>query len=176
MVGITFGTGATEYRKVLYNDTTTLYIESALLMPHDPWNSQLFTASFPYAVPVITAGLQAHYEIMSSTYTVPAWTVIPDYTSFFTTRTGGIYLLSSAAATPFMTLQYYDVLSDTWVQKSVPQSLVNVALSTDFSIERPAKTTAYVASTATSATTNTLSDTVQTLEVDRYKNYRLNIT
>lgn len=176
MVGITFGTGATEYRKILYNTTTALTIADANLMPHDPWNNQTFIAAAPYAVPVTTAGAQAHYEIISSKFSVPAWTTTPDYTSFFTTRTGGIYLVSSAAATPFFTAQYYDVANDTWVSKTVPQSLVLAALGTDFSIERASKTTAYISSTATSATINTVTDTAQTLEVDRYRNYRIVIT
>ena len=36
MVGCTFGTNTTQYKKVLYNDATTLYFQDANLQPHDP--------------------------------------------------------------------------------------------------------------------------------------------
>ena len=179
LVGITFGTDATQYKKILYNDATTLYITDANLQPHDPWNNQAFVAAAPYALPVTTAGSQAHFQILSSTYTVNSnWTVVPDYTSFFTTTTGGLYLLSSAAAAPFFTLQYYDVIHDSWQSKTVPQSLILAALGTDFSLERTGKIgTVYVSSTSTgSNTARTLIDTNQNMTIDRYANYRLLIT
>jgi hypothetical protein len=177
LVGITFGTAATQYKKVLYNDATTLYVADANLQPHDPWNNQAYVAAAPYALPVVTAGSQAHYQIMSSTFTVPAWTVVPDDTSFFTAITGGIYLVSSAAAAPFYTLQYYDVAHDSWQVKTAPQSLIGAALGTDFCIERTSKIgAAFVTSTATSGANRTLTDTAQTLEVGRYNNHRIYIT
>lgn len=178
MVGITFGADATQYKKILYNDTTTLYIADANLQPHDPWNNQIFVAVAPYAVPVTTAGAQAHFQIMSSTYSVPAWTTIPDYTSYFTALTGGIYLVSSAAAAPFFTCQYYDTLQDSWQTKTVPQSLILAALGTDFCIERTAKVGGSLATKvgAISGTNRTLSDAGQTLTVAQYNNCRLLIT
>ncbi len=176
LVGITFGTDATQYKKILYNDATTLYIADANLLPHDPWNNQSFVASAPYALPVVTAGSQAHYEIVSSTFSVPAWTTTPDYTSFYNIQSGGIYLLSSAAAAPFFTLQYYDVAHDSWTSKTVPQSLIGAALGTDFSIERLFKGTAYFSSTATAGGTYTMTDSALTMVPDRYANYRIMIT
>ena len=176
LVWITFGTDATQYKKILYNDTTTLYISDANLMPHDPWNNQYFVASHPYALPVTTAWVQAHYEIISTTYTVPSWTTTPDYSSFAQIKSGGIYLVSSAAATPFFNLQYYDVAHGSWQIKTVPQWLISAALGTDASIERLAKLTPYISSTATSATARSLIDTTQSMEVDRYRNFRILIT
>lgn len=178
LVGITFGTDTTQYKKILYNDATTLYIADANLQPHDPWNNQPFVAVAPYALPVVTAGLQAHYQIMSSTFTVPAWTTVPDYTSFFTTDSGGIYLVSSAAAAPFFTLQYYDIAHDSWQTKTVPQSLILAALGTDVTTERTGKlgTVAVVNSGVVSGTARTLNDAGLTMEVGRYINYRLCIT
>ncbi len=179
LVGITYGTDATQYKKILYNDTNTLYITDANLQPHDPWNNQAFVAAAPYALPVITAGVQAHYQITSQTYSVsPSWTVTPDDTSFFTTETGGIYLLSSAAGAPFFTLQYYDVAHDSWQSKTVPQSLLGGALGTDFTIERTGQMgTAYVTKVGTtSGTIRTLTDSGLALVTDRYANYRIYIT
>jgi len=179
LVGITFGTDATQYKQILYNDSTTLYITDANLQPHEPWNNQAFVAAAPYALPVITAGLQAHYQIMSQTFSVsPSFTVTPDSSSFFTTETGGIYLLSSAAATPFYTLQYYDVIRDGWQTKTVPQGLISAALGTDFTIERTAQLGGpYVSKTGTvSATSRTLTDSGLSLTRDRYANYRIYIT
>lgn len=174
-VGITFGTDVTQYKEILYNDATTLYISDANLMPHNHWDNQAFTATAPYALPVTTAGSQAHYQISSQTFTVPTWDVIPDNTTFYTTTTGGIYLVSSSASAPFLTLQYYDILADNWQTKTVPQSLILAALGTDFTVERLPRITYYLSSTATSGTSKTLVDTSQTLTPDRYKNYRLEI-
>ncbi len=176
VVGITFGTNATQYKEIIYNDATTLYISDANLMPHFHWDNQPFQAVAPYALPVTTAGSQAHYQITSQTFTVSTWTVQPDYTSFYTTISGGIYLLSSAAATPFFTLQYYDVLGDNWQTKTVPQSLILAALGTDFSLERFSKINSFISSTATAGAARTLTDGVQSMEVDRYKNFRIEIT
>lgn len=176
LVGITFGTDATQYKKILYNDNTTLYIADANLQPHDPWNNQSFVAAAPYALPVTTAGSQAHYQIMSSDYTVnTAWTSIPDRTSFFTTLSGGIYLVSSAAAAPFFTLQYYDCLHDSWQSKTVSQSLLLAALGTDVKLERTGKigSPLYTSSGAVSATARTITDAAAVWGVDALRNARI---
>jgi len=173
-VAITHGTDVTQYKKILYNDSTTLYIQDANLMPHDPWNNQIYAANSPYALPVIT---NSHYQILSSTYSVSTWDVTPDATSFFTTDTGGIYLLSSAAAAPFMTLQYYDIAHDQWQTKTVPQSLILAAYGTDFSLERTGKFgTVFASGTATSGAARTLTDSGLALTPNRYRNYRIMIT
>ena len=179
-VGITFGTDATQYKKILYNDTNTLYISDVNLLPHDPWNNQAFVASAPYAVPVITAGSQAHYVIMSSSYTLDSnWTVTPDNTSFFTLLTGGIYMVSSAAATPYYTLQYYDIIHDSWTQKTIPQVLMSAPYGTDSAITITDKQggVPYTANVSTvSATSRTISDSGQSLAYDKYANHRIFIT
>lgn len=177
-VALTFGTGVTTYKKIIYNSTTELFVADVNLMPHDPWNNQAYVTSTPYVIPVTTAGSQAHYQIMSCDYTLNQnWTVTPDNTSFFTTFTGGIYLLSGAAATPFYTLQYYDILNDMWQTKTVPQGLL-AATPTDFTIERTGKLGSFfLANTGTvSATSRTLADTGLNLGNDRYANHRIVIT
>lgn len=177
IVGITFGTDATQYKKILYNDTNTLYVYDVNLQPQESWNNQPFVAAAPYALPVTTAGSQAHYQILSHTYSVSSWTTTPDYTSYFTTLSGGVYLLSSAAAAPFFTLQYYDILHGSWQTKTCNQGLISAALGTDCSVERLAKTgTAFISSTATAGGTRTLTDSGQTMTPDRYANYRIRIT
>jgi hypothetical protein len=175
-VAITFGTGTTAYRKVLYNDATSLTISDANLMPHDPWNNTDIVAAAPYAVPVATAGAQSMYRIISAEFNLSSnWTTTPGASSYFTTLSGGIYLVSSAAAAPFFTLQYYDVLGDYWYSKTVPQGLIGAALGTDISLERFAKVgTALVASTAvTSATARTVTASSLSLANDRYANCRM---
>lgn len=179
IVGITYGNDVTHYKKVLYNDATTLYVQDSNLMPHDPWNNQLYATATPYTIPVITAGSQAHYVIMSSTFSVDSpWTTTPNATSFFTTNTDGIYLLSGTASAPFFTLQYYDILADQWQTKTVPFSLILSSLTTDATIERTAKLGgAFVTKTGTvSATARTLTDSGLALAYDRYANHRIIIT
>lgn len=179
-VGITFGTNPTQYKKVIYNDTNTLYVTDTNLMPQDPWNaSAAYAAIAPYALPSATAGAQSHYQIMSTTFSLNSnWDTTPDRTSYFTTYTGGIYLLSQTSSAPFMTLQYYDVIHDSWVSKTVPQGLLTAALGTDWSVERlPRLGSAYVTKTGTtSATSRTLTDSGLSLTNDRYANYRILIT
>jgi hypothetical protein len=82
IVGIGYGTDAMQYKKILYNDTNTLYIADPNLQPHDPWNNQAYVAVAPYALPVATAGAQSHFQIMSTQYSVPTYTTIPDNTAF----------------------------------------------------------------------------------------------
>lgn len=154
VVGITFGTNATQYKKILYNDATTLYIADANLQPHDPWNNQVFAANAPYALPVITAGSQAHYQIISHDYSVSAWDVQPDYTTYATVLTGGVYLLTPS------NLQYYDIIHDQWQTKTFPASIFTSAIATDVSMERLSRSgSALTSGTATSGTARTLTKT-----------------
>ena len=177
IVGVTYGTDATQYKKILYNDTTTLYISDVNLQPHDPWNNQAYVAAAPYALPVTTAGSQAHFQILSHSYSVSAWTTTPDYTSYFTVTTGGLYLVSSSATTSFFTLQYYDIIHDSWQTKTTNMGLFANTIGTDITLERLAKTgTAFLSSTATAGAARTLTDGAQTMTPDRYANYRILIT
>lgn len=180
LVGISFGTGPTQYRKILYNDATNLFVSDTNLMPQDPWNaSAVFVATSPYVAPASTAGAQSHYVICSQTFTLNSnWTVTPDATSYYTTRTGGIYLLSSASTAPFFTLQYYDVAQDSWISKTVHQSLIGAALGTDFTIERGSQSGSALVTKvgAVSGAARTLTDAGLALTFDRYANYRLLIT
>lgn len=175
-VAITFGAGQSVYKKVLYNDATTLYFNDVNLQPHDPWNNQAILANPPYALAGFAASAQSHYRIISSTYSVAAWTVIPNTSSFFTTLTGGMYLVSSSSAAPFISLQYYDIANDNWQTKTVPQGLILAAYGTDITVERTGKFgSAFLTGTATLGSARTLV-TGLSLVPNRYRNYRMLIT
>jgi hypothetical protein len=177
-VGIRFGTDATHYRRVLYNDATTIYFFDANLLPQEPWNNYPFVAASPYALPVNSAGNQAHYEILAHTFSVDTpWDVVPNRSSYFSTNTGGIYALSSQAAAPFFNLQYFDIAMMTWQQKTTPQGFLGGAIAGDVAIERTGKYgNVAVTGTASSASSRTLVDSSKALQNDRYRNYRLYIT
>lgn len=177
-VGIRYGTDATHYRRVLYNDATTLYFYDGNLLPQEPWNNYPYVNATPYALPVVTAGLQAQYEIMSQTFSVDEpWDLIPDRTSYFSTDTGGIYVLTSQAAAPFFNLQYFDIAMMTWQPKTCPQGLLGAAIAGDIAIERTGKYgDVSLTGTASSATIRTLVDASKTMGFDRHRNYRLYIT
>lgn len=181
-VRVIYNTGSSQVRKVLYNDATTLYFYDVNYQQLETWNNTYFSAVAPYAAPVGTAGSQAHYVIESCEITVATnWDVTPDETSSFTLFSRGIWLLSSAAAAPWSSFQYYDVLSDTWTIKTALGGLVLAAFGTDFTLERTGRVAGgFVTGTATSAGTRTLTDTALTgptaLIVDDYVSYQLRIT
>jgi len=175
-VRVVHGTGSFQVRKVLYNDANTLYFYDANYQQLEPWNNTAFSAVAPYAAPVATAGLQANYVIEQSTFNVTAWTTTPDETSAFKVLSGGVFLLSSIAATPFSSFQYYCELSDTWTTKTALGGNLLAQIGTDFSIDLIEKGNAFVSSTATAGGARTLTDSTQTMDIDRYENYRLVIT
>jgi len=181
-VRIIYNTGSSQVRKVLYNDATTLYFYDINYQQLEAWNNTYFSAVAPYAAPVATAGSQAHYVIESCEITVDTnWDIIPDETSSFTLFSRGIWLLSSAAAAPWSSFQYYDVLSDTWTVKTALGGLVLAAFGTDFTLERTGRVAGgFISGTATSWGARTLTDTALTgptaLAIDSYVSYQLRIT
>lgn len=73
-------------RKILYNDTTTLYWQDTNYQHIDPWNNSVLTAT-----PSTTAayGYQTHFIIEATDFTVDSpWTTTPDDTSRFTIESG----------------------------------------------------------------------------------------
>lgn len=179
-VRLVFGTGQSQIRKILYNDATTLTLQDVNYQQLECWNNSVLSAVAPYALPVTTAGLQAHYTIEQSIITVNSdWDVgaVPDDSSSYVIMSGGIWMLSSAAAAPWCTLQYYDVMSDTWTTKTSLGGHLLAAYGTDFSIERTGEVGGtYLSGTGTSGSSRTISDTTKTLTVDRYCNYQIRIT
>lgn len=178
-VRLTYSTGQTQVRKVLYNDTTTLYFNDVNYQQIHSFNNTGFSAVAPYAVPVTTAGSQTHYVIESSVATVnSSWTTTPDNTSQYVVIGGGIFLFSSAAAAPFSSFQWYDILSDTWYTRTAIGGHLLAAYGTDFAFDRTGEVGgAFLTGTSsTTGTVRTLVDSTQTLTVDRYANFQIRIT
>jgi len=178
-VRLTYSTGQTQIRKVLYNDTTTLYFYDINYQQLNPFNNTGFSSVAPYAVPVTTAGSQTHYVIESSVATVNSdWDTTPDNSSQFIIISGGIFLFSSAAGAPFSSFQWYDILSDTWYTKTAIGGHLLAAYGTDFAMDRTGEVGgAFLTGTSSgSGTIRTLVDSTQTLTVDRYANFQIRIT
>lgn len=177
-VRVVYGTGASQVRKILYNDATNLYFYDINYQQLECWNNTPFSATAPYALPVATAGLQANYYIEESTITLDsAWTVQPDATSSYVIMSGGIWLMSSVATAPWSSFQYYDVASDTWTSKTTIGGLMLAALGTDWSIERTGEAGGvFDSGTATSGGARTLVNSGKTMLSDRYANFQLRIT
>jgi hypothetical protein len=170
-------TGGIQYRKVLYNDATNLYLSDTNYQAIDPWNNTGFSNAAPYATPIATAGSQAFYSITSQVCTVPTWTTTPDTTSRYQVLSGAIWMFSSNASTPFYSLQLYDVLTDTWFARTAVTGMFAAALAGDVCLERTGEAGGtFLTGTATSGAARTLTDTTQTLVQDRYAHYQLTIT
>jgi len=176
---LTFSTGQSQIRKILYNDTTTLTFFDTNHQAVDNFNNSSFSAVTPFAVPVTTAGAQTNFVIESSVLTVDSsWTVTPDASSIYEIMTGGIWLITSAISTPFVRFQYYDILLDSWLTKTPCGPMHYAAsLATDIAIDTIDESTgAFLHGvTASSATTKTLVQSGATYEYDRYANYQLRI-
>ena len=176
---LVYGTGQTQIRRISFNDTTSLTFMDTNFQAIDSFNNTAFSAVTPYAVPNISTGLQTHYVIESTVLTVDtAWDVTPDESSVYIILCGGLWLTSSASATPFSSVQFYDILTDTWMTKTPIGGHLTAALGTDFSIDRTGEAAgAYVSGlTASSATTRTLVNSGATMAYDRYANYQVRIT
>lgn len=173
-----YSTGQSQIRKVMYNDTTTLYFSDTNLQPIDSFNNTGFSAVSPFAAPVSTAGSQTNYVIESTALTINTnWTVTPDNTSRYIIIGGGLWLFSSSGSAPWCTWQFYDILSDTWQTKTTIGGQVTSAFGTDYSIDRTGEVGgAFVSNQpTTSATSRTLVNSAAGMTNDRYTNYQLRI-
>lgn len=151
---ITGNAGVSQIRRILSNTSTIITMGDTTQM-NKTWNNP---AAFSPAI-VVTAGSQATYSIESQVLTLDSnWTVTPDSTSVFRIQSGVILTVSSAAATPFFTLQAYDILTDTWYVLPATQQVIS-AVGTDCSIERTTENSSiWFRGKATSGTTTTLVD------------------
>lgn len=176
-VRVTYGTGASQVRKVLYNDAQNLYFQDNNYQQLEVWNNTTFSNTAPYVTPAATAGAQSMYTIEAATVTISSpWTTIPDESSSFLIKTGGLFLITSVASAPWAYFMYYDVLTDTWTTKTAPGGNLLAALGTDFSIEIIDQQISYLSGTASSSTNRTLVDNTQNMTVDFYVNYMIRIT
>lgn len=179
-VRVIFGTGFSQYREVIYNDTTALTVFDA---NYDGRNFLMapFSATAPYAALVTTAGSQAHFSIVSQTITVDQnWEIQPDSSSKFIILSGGIWWLSQNAAAPFFNYYYYDLLSDRFVQKLTPTGIFSAAVSTDWSIVPLAENllTASISSSRNVSSVSSISLTDNTLNIGTgsFVGYNIKIT
>jgi len=158
-------TGINQFRKILYNDGTTLTLQDPNINTLDP---------FSIPAPIATTAAGTLYNIESSTITVDTpWSDQPDYTSRYVIQSGGIYLLSGAAATPFYTLQYYDVLADLWYVKPAYSNMLAAAPS-DASLERVTENSTiwdHSICTGTGSTT-TMVDTTANWATNQWNGFR----
>lgn len=189
-VRVTYGTGQSLVRKVLYNDATTIYLYDPNYQQLENWNNTpINPIAAPYALPVAAGvGVGSSYQIETCEFTVASWDVTPDSSSSFVIFSGAIWMFSSAAGAPFNTLQYYDVASDTWtVKTAIPGATATTsvggylvgAIGTDFSIERTGEHGgSFYTGTASAGAARTLTIPIADgdMIVDRYANYQLRIT
>lgn len=173
---VVFGTGQSQVRKILYNDTNTLVFSDTNWQAYDSWNNTGFSATAPFALPVNAVSM---YYIEKSVATVPAWTTVPDTTSRFVTLTGSIWLaVGTTLALGSVQMHYYDVLSDTWVNKTKPGGVMTTLLTYDISLERAGEISgSFTSGTCTgNGTLRNLIDTGASWEIDRWANYQLRVT
>ena len=162
------GNNQSEQRNIVYNTETTLYFVDVNLQQYEPWDNQGWRS---------TPTTNAIYEISSQVIEVnSAFNVTPTRYSRFMMKTGVIWLMSSATAAPFFTFQMYDILTNTWYQKTMNNQLFPAAIGTEIQIESTSDLTGpLVAGTATSGTIRTLTDTGLSMEWDRFRNYSIRI-
>lgn len=161
-VRLLFGTGLNQARKILYNSATVLTIGDLNFIQNDMFATAVWTAP--------AAGTS--YQIEYNTVTVDtAWTITPDNTSRFVIQSGAIWLISGAAAAPFFTMQYYDVLHDLWYIKTTNTQVIPAA-PTEVSLERITENSSlWFQGVATSGTTSTIVDSMQNWKTNQWAGY-----
>lgn len=160
------GANQVQQRTILYNSETQLVFIDVNLQQYEPWDNQGFLNS-----------ASTTYEITSQIITVnSAFNVQPNIYSRFLVKTGVIWLLSSQSSAPFYTFQMYDIITNTWYQKTMNGGLYPGQLGTDVALECFDETLgAVVTGTATAGTNRTITDSSKSMTVDRYRNYEIRI-
>ena len=158
-VRIVSGSGVGQLRKVLYNTATVITMGDSTKMADDIFaNPAVFTPAI-----AVTAGSQSIYQIESSVviFDTP-WDVIPDSTSRFKVDSGHVWLVSSAAGTPFYTLQCYEIATDIWYIRTAGTPIVT-AVGVEGSIDLTGEESSVWANGfATGGTVATLIDATKT--------------
>jgi hypothetical protein len=162
------GNNQMEQRNIVYNTENTLYFVDVNLQQYEPWDNQGWR---------LTPTTNATYEIASQVIEVATpFNVVPTPYSRFMTKTGVIWLISSTTSAPFFTFQMYDILTNTWYQKTMNGQLFSAAIGTEVQIESVSDITGpLVSGTATSGTSRRITDSSKSLQVDRYRNYSIRI-
>jgi hypothetical protein len=164
-VRVTGNLGVGQYRRILSNTATVLTIGDSAQTNMRMNNPAIFAP----AIASTPAGSQSAYAIESQVLTLDsAWATTPDSTSVFRIQSGAIMLVSPNAATataPFITTQFYDILTDTWYVLPTMTNILTAAV-TDISLERMSENASVWANgKATGGSTTTLIDT--SIGVDR---------
>lgn len=172
-VRIHYGGGQSQVRPILYNSYNALTIYDANWSATTPWWGPVLSTTTS-----ATAGSQTLYQIESNIVTVDSnWTINPDSTSQFVVLAGGIWVISSNASTPFFSLQYYDVVSDMWYNKSCQSGLTLAAWSGDMTFERFTEAGGTITSgSVTTGSIRNISVSDTSMTMSRYSNLELRIT
>jgi hypothetical protein len=170
---VVYGTGLSQVRKILYNDANILYFTDVNAQPMDHWNNTGFSTIAPYVAPAANT----QYYIEKSVITVPTWTTQPDETSKFVITTGGIWLVSGRTlALGSISMQYYDIASDTWFTKTCAGGQVGTVLSSDISIERCGEIAGiFDSGFCDNSTAKTLVDSTKNWITDQWVNYSVKV-
>jgi len=170
---IVSGSGVGQVRRIISNTATQLVFADSTLSSYEPFcNSQTFSPAISS-----TAGSQSIYQIESAIVSIDSnWAITPDSTSRYRIEGGTAYLFSSAAATPFYTLQQYDVLTDTWYIKTANTNNVS-SVATDSAMSSVGEhASIWYRGTATGTqTTSTLQDTNAKWSPNQWAGYSVRI-
>jgi len=166
-VRITFGTGISQVRKVLYNSATVLTLGDVNKFAENTIDAMAVLSTNLSS----TAGSQSVYAIESATITVDSnWSTQPDATSEFVVQSGGIFLYTYATGIA----AYYDIAADTWYYRSATN--LSTLIPTDITLERQTEnSTIWERGIATSGTTTSLVDSQKDWVVNQWTGYYVRI-
>ena len=175
------GNGKGIIKRIMYNSANTLFFADATYLGIEPRMSYEPWKTAPSSVNDSTKSIGV-IEYQTATVDTP-FAVPCDDTTRYTVLGGGIWMVTASTAAPFYTLLYYDVLSDTWSQKSTYSNFylsqiggtgtppVNVAL------ERVGEYAgSYLNGSVTSSTLRSVTDSSLNLVPNRYANYQLRLS
>jgi hypothetical protein len=151
---VTGNSGVGQIRRILSNSATVLNLGDSTQVNKQWSNPAIFSPTISAA-----AGAQSTYAIESQVITLDsAWGITPDTTSEFIVQSGRVALISSAAATPFYTIQIYNIITDTWFILPAYTNLL-AAAGTDLTVARCSENgSIWERGIATGGTTTTLVD------------------
>lgn len=166
--------GQSQVRKIIYNSSNTLYFSDVAKFAEDQWAWSPITTITGSVIVIGAVGTP--YQIESSIIIVDTnWTTIPDETSRFMVRAGGIWMISTGTT---YTLQYYDVAADQWYVRNASAAAGPVtAAGTDVTIVNAGENAVvWERGTALGAhTATTLQDTAKTWVADQWVGYNMRI-